>query len=132
MTLPAHFFTASDGALFDTRDKDWSTRPLRPNYVRTAREITHPREVLAALRSGPYAWPGGYALYFTTTDGATLSFEAVRQELRQVLEAVRDQDRRGGWTVNGVESTGETDARVVCDHTGEVLSAGAEDVQESA
>ena len=39
----------------------------------------------AAMRNGPYAWPGGYPLYFITSDGAALSFDAVKENLRLVI-----------------------------------------------
>jgi hypothetical protein len=39
-------------------------------------------ELKSILRAGPYAWPGGYPLYFLTIDGGTLSFAAVQAEVR--------------------------------------------------
>ena len=33
-------------------------------------------EFIKSLEYGPYAWPGGYPLFFITKDGAALSFDA--------------------------------------------------------
>jgi hypothetical protein len=56
-----------------------------------------------------------------TADGATLSFEAVRQEFRQVAAAVKAGDGRSGWRVVGTGSTAEDDEEPVCDHTGKPI-----------
>lgn len=34
-------------------------------------------DFLGALKQGPYAWPGGYPLFFICKDGSTLSFNHV-------------------------------------------------------
>jgi hypothetical protein len=44
-------------------------------------------EVLEALESGPYAWPGGYPRYFITPDGEALSSQAVEANRDLVLAA---------------------------------------------
>lgn len=46
-------------------------------------------EFRAAMRNGPYSFPGGYPLYFAYR-GAVLSFEGARQERRAILDAIRD------------------------------------------
>jgi hypothetical protein len=81
----------------------------------------------AAIRSGPYAWPGGYPLYFVTSDGAALSFKAAKAERRQILEALRNNDRSSGWHVCGMDINWENSS-LYCDHTNErIESAYAED-----
>jgi hypothetical protein len=77
-------------------------------------------EIKTALRSGQYAWPGGYPLYFVTDDGAALSFKAVRQEWREVVSAHLRGDLRGGWHVYAVDANWE-DADLYCEHTGEQI-----------
>lgn len=75
-----------------------------------------PLEVKRALKAGPYAWPGGYPLFFTTRDGAALSFAAMRERFREEAGAVE------GVSVNWEDSD------LYCDHTGErIPSAYAED-----
>lgn len=69
------------------------------------------------FRSGPYAWPGGYPLYFVTDDGAVLSFSAVRKNRRAILSSIA-YALRDGWRIVGTEINWE-DADLICDHTGE-------------
>jgi hypothetical protein len=76
----------------------------------------------AAVRYGPYAWPGGYPLYFITSDGAVLSFEAVKSERRNILEALRDNAKRSGWHVCAIEINWE-DPELFCDHTGKRIES---------
>lgn len=78
-----------------------------------------------AMRNGPYAWPGGYPLYFVTSDGAALSFEAVRENVRLVLDSIahRIDD---GWRVVALDVNYE-DGALYCDHTNKrIESAYAE------
>lgn len=78
-------------------------------------------EFRRAYRNGPYAWPGGYPLYFITSDGAALSFKAVKENKRQILEAIRDKDR-SGWRIVAIEINYE-DQDLYCDHTGELIES---------
>ena len=75
----------------------------------------------ATLRAGPYAWPGGYAVYFITADGAALSFAAARAELASLARAIRDDDTRSGWRLVGATTTANDDEPPTCDHTGETI-----------
>ena len=133
MTRPAHLFRADDGALYDTRDPDWSRKtPLRAVYGNASPNMTAMtplralQSVKALLRFGPYAWPGGYPLYFITHDGAALSYEAVRQQWRQVVADHLD-GYSSGWLI-AAAAMNEEDADLWCDHTGaRIPSAYAED-----
>ncbi len=79
------------------------------------------------LRGGDYAWPGGYPLFFITSDGAALSFEAVRENIRSVFDSMRN-GIDDGWRVVGCEANWE-DPELFCDHTGKrIESAYAEDL----
>jgi hypothetical protein len=83
-------------------------------------------DIKTALRSGPFAWPGGYPLYFITSDGEALSFEACRSEWRSVCSSVRSKSN-DGWRVVAVEVKWE-DPSLFCAHTGKrIESAYAED-----
>ena len=98
-----HLFTGCDGDLYDTRQKDWySKRPLRAVFKKTFAEITNTRELKATLRAGAFAWPGGYPLYFVTSDGGALSFQTVREELPSVLDSIRENNS-DGWQVIGCD-----------------------------
>jgi len=83
-----------------------------------------------ALETGPYAWPGGYPLYFITADGAALSFQTGKDEQEEIEEAIADDDTRGGWRVVAMDVNWE-DPHLHDDHTGErIESAYAEDDAE--
>lgn len=71
----------------------------------------------SAMRAGAYAWPGGYPQFFITADCASLSFEAARQERRQILEAIRDNANGSGWRIVACEVNWEDDS-LHCEHTG--------------
>lgn len=113
MKTPAHLATYS-GELINTE----TGRTVRPAsaYCHTYATITTGRELRATLRAGEYCWPGGYPMYFITSDGAALSFEAVRAELRNVLDSIRHKSR-DGWQVVAVDVNYE-DGELVCEHTG--------------
>ena len=80
MTCPNHLFLSDcDGCLYDTRDPEWSKNPpLRANYAIHCGSIKSVADLKATLRAGGFAWPGGYPLYFVTSDGGALSFATVR------------------------------------------------------
>lgn len=127
--LPEHLFVSScDGCLHDTRLPDWSFQSaLRPVFCRTYQEISNTQQFKATLRAGAFAWPGGYPLYFITSDGAALSFDALKDKitLRCVLSSIRDQSN-DGWQVVGCDVNWE-DAELYCAHTGKrIESAYAE------
>lgn len=82
----------------------------------------------AAVRNGAYAWPGGYPLYFVTSDGAALSFDAAKAERRNILDSIAHR-LSDGWRVIGMDINWE-DANLYCDHTGKrIESAYAEEEQ---
>lgn len=121
MTLPGHLFVGYDGALYDTRDSNWSRNPpLRAVYSRGNRDIESVAELKAALRNGPRAWPGCYALAFLTSDGATLSFDSVRENLAQCFEAIATRSNCG-WRIVGTLCEAETDEEAICDHSGRLI-----------
>lgn len=128
MTLPSHLFASeSDGALYDTRAADWSrAAPLRAVYRSHHRDIATTAQLRATLRAGAYAWPGGYPLYFITSDGAALSFDSVRAELGQVLRSIAGR-HSDGWRVVACDINYE-DSDLRCDHSGErIPSANGDD-----
>ena len=84
-------------------------------------DISTAKDLKQALRSGPYAWPGGYPLYFITSDGAALSFKAVRENLRSVLWSIKN-GVNDGWRVQAMDINYE-DNELYCDHTGEKIES---------
>ena len=91
---------------------------MKPDYTT--------KQLKAQLRAGPFAWPGGYPLYFVADDGEALSFDAVRDNFRSVLSSMRSRTN-DGWRVVGCEINYE-DAGLYCAHTGKrIESAYTED-----
>lgn len=109
-----------DGALYDTRAANWSQKPLRPNYARHHGRIESAADFKACLRASGFAWPGGYPLYFLTSDGAALSFAAARENAREIIAALNTGDKRSGWHVCACEINWE-DSSLVCDHSGKPI-----------
>jgi hypothetical protein len=70
-----------------------------------------------AVRNGPYAWPGGYPLYFLMSDGEALSFRAAKDNRRAILETLRD-GRNDDWRPVALEINWE-DADLWCAHRSE-------------
>ena len=121
--LPEHLFVSV--GLYDTREPDWAGNPIRADYCQSHSRIETVSALKATLRAGSYAWPGGYPMYFVTSDGAALLFETVREELHNIIDSIR----RGvddGWRVVATDINWE-DGDLVDDHTGErIESAYAE------
>ena len=84
-------------------------------------EIKSISDFRKAMRNGPYAWPGGYPCYFLTSDGESLSFKAVRQELKQVLWSIAHK-QNDGWRVIALDINWEDD-NIFCAHTGERIES---------
>ena len=129
--LPAHLFVSSpDGALYDTRIPSWSSQPpLRANYQYGHLGIRSVADLKATLRNGPYAWPGGYPLFFLCHDGEAMSFDSVRETLHLVMQAIQDRGN-SGWRVIGCDINYE-DNDLYCAHSGKKIeSAYGEDDSE--
>lgn len=102
--------------LHDSR-KAYAT--IRPNYRFAHRDIKTVADLKATLRDGPYAWPGGYPMYFITSDGGALSFATVRAEFRNIADSIR-RNIRDGWFVVACDINYE-DGDLIDDHTGEKI-----------
>ncbi len=84
-------------------------------------QIDTPAQFARTLNAGPFAWPGGYPLYFITSDGEALSFDAAKANARQVCAAIRERSR-DGWRVLGCAVNWE-DADLVCADTGKPIES---------
>lgn len=73
------------------------------------------------IRHGKYAWPGGYPIYFLTDDGTALSYDAVKENYREVLSAVKNNDNNG-WKVIAADVNWE-DGFLYCSHTGDKIES---------
>jgi len=74
-----------------------------------------------AVRNGPYAWPGGYPLYWLMDDGASCAFEVCKMERRNMLEALANKSN-DGWRPIALEVNWE-DGEMFCAHTGEQIES---------
>jgi hypothetical protein len=98
----------------------------------SGRELSTLLEIKQVLRGGKYVWPGGYPQYFLMSDGEAMTFEAVRQEWKQIVAAHLNSDRRSGWHIHGVDVNWE-DPNLFCAHTNvRIESAYAEPEPEPA
>ena len=89
-------------------------------------KISNKYQFLSILAEGPWAWPGGYPLFFVTSDGEALSFRSAECEQEAICEALTAGDSNNCWFVIGVEINYE-DAELYCCHSGErIESAYAE------
>jgi hypothetical protein len=78
-----------------------------------------------AVRVGPYAWPGGYPLFWLMSDGCACRFDVAKTERRNMLEALAEQSGNG-WRPVALEINYE-DGELYCAHTNErIESAYAE------
>jgi len=79
-----------------------------------------------ALAAGPWAWPGGYPLFFISSDGEAISFAAAKDNAALIEDAIATGDDTG-WRMVAQDINWE-DGALYCAHTGErIPSAYAED-----
>lgn len=82
------------------------------------RNLHHLQRVLAA---GPYAWPGGYPLYFVMADCEPMSFEAVAVNKGEVFAAF-EEGGDDAWRPVFVQINWES-TDLYCAHTGMQIEA---------
>lgn len=128
-SLPDHLFLSDDGNLYDTRDADWAKKPLRSGYRGAGQRIESVAEFKAALRHGKTTDLGGYPMYFVTSDGEALSFEAARENFRQIVDSIAGR-HNDGWRVVGQDVNYE-DEDLICAHTGERIASAYGDSEKA-
>lgn len=72
------------------------------------------------LTYGPYAWPGGYPVYFIAADGEALSFKAVKENQALVTEAMNNSGTDKQWEVIGYQINWE-DENLYCAHSNDLI-----------
>ncbi len=115
------YISQIDGGLCDLK----TGAVLRQAYSRHYRTIDTCSQLKACLRAGASTDLGGYPLYFLTSDGGALSFESVRENLRQVLWSIQTRDN-SGWRVVACDINYE-DSDLYCDHSGKLIAAAYSD-----
>lgn len=120
MKLPAHFMVDTKGDLYDTRSNGWHLNaPLRAGYAGHNQSIDNVAEVKAALREGQCTGVGGYPVYFICKDGGVLSFDAARQNFKEIVSAMKNT-MQSDWYIVAVAVNYE-DTDLTCDHTGKPI-----------
>jgi len=120
------FVSSSDGNLYDTRIDGWYKQtPLRTNYNAAHRTINTITDLKAMLRHGEYAFPGGYKMAFVTSDGATICFDCVIKEIKNVMWSMRN-NCDDGWKVIACDILYNGEEDVYCDHCGENIINAAQ------
>lgn len=87
-------------------------------------------------KANRYAWPGGYPLYYVTTDGAALCADCLTKNRALIVRATFEWGNRSkqggtrvtcGWAISGQDVNWE-DASLYCDNCNKrIESAYAED-----
>jgi len=88
-------------------------------------KIKNKTDLAKVLKNGPYAWPGGYPLFFITEDGAALSFDTVKAEIENVQHSI-ETDSNDGWRVATVD-VNWFDSNLLCDHSGQRIESAYND-----
>lgn len=110
-----HFLVSSDGALYDTREIEWSKKdPLRSTYEYHFSTIKNTQQLRATIRAGKYTDLGGYPLYLFTNCGAALCFDCAKSEYKRIAYDFKD-GHNSGWLVAGCGVNYE-DESLYCDH----------------
>lgn len=96
--------------------------------------IRNVRDLVDSLEEGKYTSLGSYPKFWQCADGGTLSYEAVKENWREIRRAIRLQGGKGysdsQWRVVACDVNYE-DPELYCDHTGErIESAYAEDAAQ--
>ena len=73
----------------------------------------------AILRDGPYAWPGGYPIYFICHDGEALSFKAAEENKELITESI-ESGSKDSWHVIAYAINWE-DEELYCAHSNDLI-----------
>ena len=91
-------------------------------------EINSISDFRAAVRNGPYAWPGGYPLFFVMDDCGVMSFEVAARRgttRRLILESLRD-NLNDGWRPVAIEINYDNNDLYCCISGNKIESAYGE------
>ena len=77
-------------------------------------------EIKRAIRQ-PYAWPGGYPIFFVTDDGGCLCKNCARSEWRNIAQSMID-NVNDGWNVTATEVNWE-DTDLFCSNCSDPIES---------
>lgn len=100
---------------FSGKNNERKENPMKNPMINTIADFRK------ALEDGPYAWPGGYPMFFYTSDGEALSYEAASAERVAIEDAIQSRSN-DGWRVVGVDVNWE-DTDLYCVHTGKKIES---------
>ena len=83
--------------------------------------INTSRDFLETLKAGPFAWPGGYPIFFIMSDGEPLSFNSAKTNAMLIARSICHK-ARDGWRVVACDVNYE-DGSLFCCHSGERIEA---------
>jgi hypothetical protein len=55
------------------------------------------KELQAFIRSGGFAWPGGYQMALLMSDAESIDCQSARENYRLIRDAMRANDHRSSW-----------------------------------
>ena len=93
---------------------------VREHYQHHHRNITIPRELASTIRAGKYTWPGGYEVFFITSDGCVICHGCAIAEYSNVVDSIR-RDISDGWRIVAAECSANIDGEMYCDHCNGVI-----------
>jgi hypothetical protein len=126
-----HLFLSESGDLYDTRLHNWADKPIRAQHARTHRTIRTGLQLRQTLRAGPYAWPGGYPVVLTTSDGEMVHPGALTKDKGALYRALYDIRTKVSGRIVGADIYYEGDD-VQCAYTNETISSAYGPVTECA
>lgn len=94
--------------------------PIRPGVVQHNARIETLAQLKAALRAGPYTWPGGYPVYFIASNGDPLSYESVLCQFGSIVETFLAKHKSSDWRISWMTVNYEDDD-LRCAHSGELI-----------
>lgn len=81
------------------------------------------------IRSGGYAWPGGYPCALLMADGEVIDSSAARENYRLIRRAMKDSHYSRDWTPVGVFVHWEGEP-LTCAHSGRSIESAYGEVEE--
>jgi len=119
--MQSHYMVGEcDGALYDTRVQNWSEKPLRANFAWHHRTIGSVADLKATLRAGKYTFPGGYELFFATSDGAAICFDCARENFAFAADSIRT-GTSDGWQIVACDIADYHESGLYCEHCSRAL-----------
>lgn len=88
--------------------------------------IKTPLDFQKVLKEGPWAWPGGYPLYFVCRDCEPLCFDCAKKNTEQIIEAIHFEKSNEQWEVIGVDINWENDSLICSNCENKIESAYGE------